>query len=278
MRRGIGRAVSRAGIGLHSGRPCRATLQPSARRGWWLCGSRVGIAAVADGALASTLSTARGPVSTVEHLFAALHGAGVDDVAIEVDGGELPILDGSAAPWLAAIEEAAPFERAGAGPAPLVVSRPVRVGDTRRWIEATPAPRLALSVTIDFPLLGRQRFAAPLADFAAVADARTFGFARDAAALHAAGKARGAGLDNAVVFDDAGRPLAPLRHADEPARHKWLDLVGDLALLGRPLRARVEAVCAGHALHHELVRALLAGPVAGVSEGAGATDRAAGDS
>lgn len=256
MRRGIGRAVSRAGVGLHGGRPCRATLRPSARPGWWLDGARVGPDAVADGALATTLRTATGVVSTVEHLFAALYGAGIDDVEITVDGGELPILDGSAAPWWVAIAEAGPRDVPGPAARPRIVERVVRVGEGERWIEARPASRLELAVHIDFPLIGRQRFAAPLTDFAAVADARTFGFARDAAALHAAGKARGASLENVVVFADDGRPLAPLRHPDEPARHKWLDLVGDLALLGRPLRARIEARCAGHALHHALVAAL----------------------
>lgn len=268
VRTTLSHTVRRSGVGLHGGRPCAVTLRPADRPGWTLCGALVGPAVIADATLATTLTTPAGPVSTVEHLFAALAGCGVDDVAIDVEGGEVPALDGSAAPWVAAIDAAAPVGAAAPAPAPLIVERPLRVGDDRRWIAVTPAERLELAVAIDFPLIGRQAFEAPAADFRAVADARTFGFARDAAALRAAGRALGAGLHNAAVFDDAGRPLDPLRHPDEPARHKWLDLLGDLALLGRPLRARVEAYAAGHALHHRLVRALAAG----------ATDGRAGDS
>lgn len=256
MRRGITRAVESSGIGLHGGRPARVVLRPATAPGWTLCGAPVGPSLVADATLSTTLATPAGPVDTVEHLFAALAGGRIDDVAIDVEGGELPAVDGSALPWLALIDAAGPVEVDGAPPTPLVVDRPLRIGDHRRWIAVTPADHLELAVTIDFPLIGRQTFAAPLADFRSVADARTFGFARDADALRAAGRALGAGVHNAVVFGDDGRPLAPLRHPDEPARHKWLDLVGDLALLGHPLRARVEAHAAGHALHHALVRAL----------------------
>lgn len=251
------RAVARDGVGLHGGRRCRAVIAPAAAgSGRTINGAAVGIGALVDARLATTLATPGGSVATVEHLLAALVGCGIDDVAITVEGGEVPILDGSAAPWVEAIAEAGRVAVAGEA-APLMLDRAVEIVDGDRWIRASPAARLALDVAIDFPLIGRQRFAAAVADFAAVADARTFGFAAHAAALHAAGRALGASLDNAVVFDAAGRPLAPLRHADEPARHKWLDLLGDLALLGRPLRARVEAFAAGHALHHRLVAALL---------------------
>lgn len=262
---GLTRAVERRGIGLHGGRPCRATLGPGARL--TLNGTPVDLDAVTDGAWATTLTTAGGPVRTVEHLLAALVGCGVDDAAITIEGGEAPILDGSAAPWVAAIEAAGPTPRPGARPVHRV-TRPLTVGDGDRWIRITPAARLELAVAIDFPLIGRQRFEAPASAFAAVADARTFGFLRDRDRLRAAGLARGAALDNTVVFADDGRPLAALRHPDEPARHKWLDLLGDLALLGRPLIARVEAHCAGHALHHRLVAAL---------REPGATDRPPGD-
>jgi UDP-3-O-[3-hydroxymyristoyl] N-acetylglucosamine deacetylase len=112
-------------------------------------------------------------------------------------------------------------------------------------------------VEVEFPGLGRQVFAADEAEWAAeVAPARTFGFLRDEAALRAAGLIAGVSLENAVVFDDAGRPLRPLRFADEPARHKALDLIGDLMLLGVPLRASVTAARAGHRLHHALVAAI----------------------
>lgn len=250
-------AVERAGVGLHSGRWCHARVAPAPPgHGWTLNGGAVGLAAVVDAAYATTLATPAGPVSTVEHLFAALAGCAIDDAAITVIGGEVPILDGSAAPWAAGI---ARCEHGGAREA-LRLTAPVVIQDGDRWIHALPAAALVLDVAINFPRLGAQRFAAPAADFAALAGARTFGFAADAAALAARGRALGASFDNTLVFDDDGRPLTALRWPDEPARHKWIDLLGDLALLGRPLCARVVAHKAGHGLHHRLVEALLALP------------------
>lgn len=250
-------AVERSGIGLHSGRWCHARVAPAPPgHGWTLNGGAVGLAAVIDAAYATTLATPAGPVSTVEHLFAALAGCAIDDAAITVDGGEVPILDGSAAPWAAGIDR---IEHGGAREV-LQLDAPIAIEDGDRWIRALPAAALVLDVAIDFPRLGAQRFAAPVADFAAIAGARTFGFAADAAALAAQNRALGASLDNTLVFDDDGRPLTALRWSDEPARHKWIDLLGDLALLGRPLCARVVAHKAGHGLHHRLVAALLALP------------------
>ena len=138
----------------------------------------------------------------------------------------------------------------------LRLATPVRVGGAEGYVEVTPAPAFSAAVHVDFPGLG------PLTadDPAACADARTFGFLRDAERLRAQGLARGASLANTVVFDDAGRCLNPggLRGPDEPARHKLLDLLGDLALLGEWLQARVVAHRAGHALHHACVRAVRA--------------------
>lgn len=241
---------------MHGGRTTHARLDPAPPgHGWTLNGARVGIAAVRDATLATTLATPTGPVATVEHLFAALNGRCIDDVAIHVTGGEVPLLDGSAAIWARHIT---PRPHGGVRD-PLTIDAPVEVGDGDHWLRATPGEALTLDVTVVFPQLGRQRFVAPATAFGEVADARTFGFAADADALHARGRALGVTLDNTLVFDEAGHPMRPLRHPDEPARHKWLDLLGDLALLGRPLVAHIEGYCAGHALHHRLVRALLAG-------------------
>ncbi|MCA9537460.1 MAG: UDP-3-O-[3-hydroxymyristoyl] N-acetylglucosamine deacetylase [Myxococcales bacterium] len=255
MRRTLAAAVTCAGPGLHSGAPCVAHLSP-APPGHGLClnGTPVALRHVIDAAYATTLATARGPVRTVEHLLAALYGLGIDDAAIEVEGGEVPALDGSAARFVQAI---APCDQPGRRTI-LTLREPVEVRDGARWCRATPAQTLSLAVEINFPALGVQRFAAPVDALPTIAAARTFGFARDADPLRAAGLARGAGLSNTLVFDDHGRPLNPegQRLADEPARHKWLDLLGDLALLGAPLRAQVEATRGGHALHHRLVAAL----------------------
>lgn len=245
--------VERAGVGLHTGRPCRARLDPApCGHGWTLNGAPLAALALADATLATTLATPTGPVATVEHLLAALAGRRIDDVAITIHGGEVPLLDGSAAPWAVALT-ARPH---GGARDPLTLTAPIEVHDGDRHLIATPAPALHLDVTIDFPLLGRQRYAAPLTDFDRAAPARTFGFAADLQALHAAGRAHGASLDNTLAYDPHGRPLTPHRLPDEPARHKWIDLLGDLALLGRPLTAHITAHKPGHALHHRLIAAL----------------------
>jgi UDP-3-O-[3-hydroxymyristoyl] N-acetylglucosamine deacetylase len=211
------------------------------------------LGAVAEARFATTLATPRGPVATVEHLLAALRIAGVDDVAIEIEGGEAPALDGSAAGWVLPTVEVA-GERAA-----WHLDRPILVRDGEAWVRAEPADVARVCVDVEFPGLGRQVFAADEGAWATeVAPARTFGFLRDEAGLRAAGLIAGVSLENAVVFDDEGRALRALRFPEEPARHKALDLIGDLFLLGGPLRASVTAVRAGHRLHHRLVEAIRA--------------------
>lgn len=244
-----------AGVGLHCGGPCAASVAPAPPgHGLRIGGTPVQCAAVLAGARATTLRTAAGPVRTVEHLLAALYGLGIDDAEVTVEGGEVPILDGSAGPWLDAL---APVDTAGER-AVLTLPGRVEVRDGDRSVVAEPAAALTLEVHVDYPGLGALSLVAGLDAFPAIARARTFGFLRDAEVLRAAGLSGGASLDNTLVLDDAGRPLNPggLRHPDEPVRHKWLDLLGDLALLGAPLRARVVARRSGHALHHQLVTAL----------------------
>ncbi len=251
-----------SGRGLHGGLPCKVLIAPAAAgRGRRINGREATLDAVIDGAWATTLQTPKGPVRMVEHLLAALAGLGVDDCEVTVDGGEVPILDGSCAPYRDGL---ALCSHEGES-APLVVTEVVTVREGDRWVRAEPSATTSLGVDVAFRGLGRQRFDATLGAFAAVAPARTFGFLRDRARLEAAGVARGAALANTVVFDDRGLPMNPggLRFDDEPARHKWLDLLGDLALLGRPIQARVLAFRAGHRLHHRLVAALLEAARAG---------------
>ncbi len=190
----------------------------------------------------------------VEHLLAALALAGIDDAEVEVEGGEVPILDGSAAPWLALLV-ASPHP--GTERTPITLSAPIHVVEGDASISAWPAEALDLTVEIDFPILGRQGARGPVRPHA-----RTFGFLRDAPRLHAAGLALGASPENTLIYDDEGVPLSAVRFADEPAHHKLLDLLGDLALVGAPLCARFQAVRAGHRLHHALVRAILQQAVA----------------
>src|SRR5512132_1256236 len=195
---------------------------------------------------------------TVEHVLAAVAAAGVDDVTIEMDAAEPPIMDGSAGPFFDAIR--------GAGLAPsggtveyLELTEPVRVIDGESVYEAFPADSLSVEVTIDFShaLIGRQcgRWAVTPESFAReLAGARTFGFVREVEALRAKGLIQGATTDNAVVLDDHGVVGNALRWADEFVRHKAMDCVGDLALAGRRVRARVVAYKPSHRGTVTLVR------------------------
>jgi len=204
-------------------------------------------------------------VSTVEHVRAALAGCGVHNALIEVDGPEVPILDGSAAPIARAIL-AAGLRELDAPPHALCVRRPIEVRDGRSLARLLPAEGLRISFEIDFPdaAIGHQAFALDMANGAflrELCDSRTFCRRADVEAMRAAGKARGGTLSNAVVVEDA-RVLTPggLRRADEPVRHKMLDALGDLALAGAPLLAEYRGVRAGHAMTNALLRKLFATP------------------
>ncbi len=210
---------------------------------------------VVGAARATSLGADGVQVHMVEHLLAALTISGFySGVVVAMDNDELPILDGSAAPWLPAIEELGPPPSA---PAPLTLRQPleVHIGQARARLE--PGDTL-LDYSIDFvhPAIGAQRVTLQPAQWPTLLDARTFGMLADWEMLKSRGLALGASEEHAIVFGDAG-PLRPLRHADEPVRHKALDAVGDLALLARPLVARVHMARGSHALHHEVVRQLM---------------------
>jgi len=210
---------------------------------------------------ATTLTAGGTSIGTVEHALSAAAGEGLDNCLIEIDGPEVPILDGSALPFVR-LFHAAGFERQSARVRPLALGRPVEVvrGDRRILLEPD-GPGLTITYEIDFPhpIVGRQSLTLavrPEEYSARIAPARTFGFARDVEALRSRGLARGGSLHNAVVLDDSGVISGPLRFRDEFVRHKILDLVGDLALLGRPLSRHIHARKAGHSLHIEFARAL----------------------
>jgi UDP-3-O-[3-hydroxymyristoyl] N-acetylglucosamine deacetylase len=246
------------GVGIHSGANCRVRLHRGHgrlrfRRGSAEIPARLECVASTDRCVVLAAAGAR--VATVEHLLAALLIAGFwSDVVVEVEGDELPILDGSARPWLEEIERLGDPPPA---PEPLTVSTPVTVRDGASLAAATPGPaRLDVSVEFPHPAIGRQTWSGGSEEWEELLDARTFGFLAELGSLRAAGLASGAGTENAIVFDERG-PLGPLRHADEPVRHKALDLLGDLALLGRPLSATVRVSRGSHRLHVQLMRHLL---------------------
>jgi UDP-3-O-[3-hydroxymyristoyl] N-acetylglucosamine deacetylase len=274
-------SIACVGIGLHSGTRVRLSLRP-APAGYGIVFRRIDRQAdvparldnVVDARLATTLGCPNDPgirVGTVEHLMAALAGSGVDNAVVELDGPELPILDGSAAPWLFLIDCAGLAEQPEAPRQPIEVRRAVRVQDGESWAELLPpGPQegLEMAVSIDFTAaaIGRQSIALRLTRESfrhELARARTFALAEDVGTLRAAGLARGGTLENAVVVDGA-RVVNPdgLRMRDEFVRHKLLDAVGDLALAGAPLRARFRAHRPGHALTNRLLRALFADPAA----------------
>jgi UDP-3-O-[3-hydroxymyristoyl] N-acetylglucosamine deacetylase len=263
----LARPVRVEGTGLHGGGPCAVILRPAppdSGRTFVVDGVRVParVDRVVDTRLATTLGAEGVTVTLVEHLCAALHARGVDNVDIEVTGGEVPVLDGSARAWLLCLEEAGSCAQDAPRRA-LRVDAPVRVGDSESWAELRPTadPGLWLDVSVAFPhpRIGAQRWTGPLAAFASeLSWARTFGFLRDAERLRAAGLARGASLDNTVVFDERGVVNEEgLRAPDEVVRHKALDAIGDLALAGRPVHGLLVACRAGHAVHRALLQALL---------------------
>jgi len=270
--------ISCVGTGLHSGLRVSMRLLPApADHG--IVFRRTDIQAdihaqaerVVDTRLCTVLAHAQNPawrVGTVEHLLAAMAGLGVDNALVEVDGPELPILDGSAQHLVFLIDCAGIAELAAPRRA-IEILRPVRVGDDAGFAELRPAPRgFAISVAIDFPntAIGRQAVALDLdpARFRAeIAPARTFALLKDVEAMRGAGLALGGSLENAIVVDGP-RILNPggLRLTDEFARHKLLDVIGDLALAGAPIRGRYVGHRPGHALNNRLLRAVLADPSA----------------
>ncbi len=209
---------------------------------------------------ATTLSGGDFTISTVEHLMAAFLGLGIDNALVRLSGGEVPIMDGSSAPFVYLLKEAGLREQ-GEPRETIVFHRPVSVVDGDREVTVYPADHFRISYTIEFthPAIGRQSLSRTIDERTFVhhlAPARTFCLLRDVEALRERGLALGGSLQNAVVVGDNG-PLNPLRYNDEFVRHKALDLIGDLALLGHPLSGHVVARKAGHALHARLLNEIL---------------------
>lgn len=203
-------------------------------------------------------------LSTTEHLLAAIYSCGIDNVFIDVDSIEIPILDGSAEPFMQMLEKCG-IRRLRRRRRFLKVLKPLELAEGDRRVGIYPANEFHVRCYVDFPhpQVGKQEFEMTVnADSFRhlLARARTFCFERDIEPLRAMGLIRGGSLENAIVLTESGVMNGPLRFPDEFSRHKALDLIGDLALVGLPLLARVEAHKAGHALHTQLVSRLLADP------------------
>jgi UDP-3-O-[3-hydroxymyristoyl] N-acetylglucosamine deacetylase len=260
----LSQAISMSGVALHSGRPVAARLCPAPpNHGVVFVAQGVSIPArvdrVVDTQLATTLGSKGVRVRTVEHLLSTLMGMGIDNLRVEVEGDELPVLDGCCQAWVESLR------KAGLCPqdtprSVMEMVRPVEVVDGERWARIEPAPHLSLDVTIDFdhPCVGRQHLELDLAEDSfehELAWARTFGFERYVPAMKRMGLVRGGTLENALVFGEHG-PINPegMRQADEPVRHKMMDVLGDLALVGHRVCGRLITERPGHGLIVNLAR------------------------
>ena len=266
--------IGASGVGLHTGQKVRMTLRP-APADTGIVFRRIDLTSpvdiparaelVGDTRMASCLVRDGVRVSTVEHLMSALGGLGIDNAYVDLDAPELPIMDGSASPFVLLIQQAG-IEEQAALKRFLRVMRRVEVRDGDKWARLEPYDGFKLSFSIDFrhPVIERSTQSVSV-DFAEtsylkeIARARTFGFMHEVEELRESGLALGGGLDNAVVLDEYRVLNAEgLRFADEFIRHKLLDAIGDLYLLGRPLLGAFSAHKSGHALNNRLLRALLA--------------------
>ncbi len=268
--------TSATGVGLHTGRKVRMVLRP-AQPDTGVVFRRIDLDPVVDipalagsvgeTRLSSCLVNGEAKVYTVEHLMSALAGLGVDNVFIDLDGPEVPIMDGSAAPFAFLIQAAGIEEQ----PAPkrfIRVKRRVEVAEGDKWARLDPYEgyRLAFSIVFNHPVIDKSNQSVEI-DFAEtsylkeIARARTFGFMQDVEQLREDGLALGGGLDNAVVLDEYRVLNAEgLRFGDEFIRHKVLDAIGDLYLMGKPMLTSFSAHKSGHALNNRLLRELIAQP------------------
>ncbi len=274
----IAREIELEGTGVHSGAPVSLVLHPAeADTGIRFVVTKRGrviadIPAKSDNVKNLTLCTVIGDnagvtISTVEHLLAALFGLSIDNCIIEIDSKEVPIMDGSSAPFVEALDEAGVTEL-GAPRKFLKVLKPIRVEDGACWGEIAPHTGFHLDIEIDFesPVVGRQHLAlemSPSVFRSEVARARTFGFMSDVERLWKAGLALGANLTNTIAIGD-GRIMnrEGLRDPLEFVRHKMLDAVGDLSLAGLPVLGAYRSVRGGHRLNSSVLQALYADPSA----------------
>jgi len=257
------------GIGLHSGAPVQLRILP-APSGTGIAFRRIDLdnfeieatgRNIARVSYATSLMKKGVLISTTEHLLSAFIGTGIDNAIVELDNLELPILDGSARPFVDMIQRAG-IRKQRRLRSYMRIRREIELREGDKFIAVYPADTYSVSYTIDFPhrLIGRETFRVDLTDgnfLREIAPARTFGFLHEADAMRQQGLIRGASTENAIVLTPEGLMNPPLRYADEFVRHKVLDLIGDLALVGKQILGNIVADRAGHAMHTALVSRLL---------------------
>jgi UDP-3-O-[3-hydroxymyristoyl] N-acetylglucosamine deacetylase len=269
----IGGPIEFTGVGLHTGENATVRILP-APAGKGIVFRRVDldnfelradVASVARVAYATTLMSRGVWISTVEHLLSALYGMGIDNAYVELDNFEVPILDGSAAPYTEAISRIG-FVRQQRNKQFIRITKEFVLKDGAKKLGIYPSETFSIQYDINFPhpLIGKQSLHVPLtgSKYAeAIAPARTFGFYNEVEQLQSAGLVRGGSLENAIVLTEIGMLNdTSLRFKDEFVRHKILDLLGDFALIGQPVLGRLVADRAGHALHTRFVAELLESP------------------
>ena len=269
--RTISRTAFCKGIGLHTGEPAALRFIPAPADAGIVFirkthDHKVRVRAEAANVVSTNFSTALGSegvcIQTVEHLLAALSGLQIDNLYIEVEGPEIPIMDGSAWPFVKILRGAGVKQQGRIRPA-FTVREPILIREENRWIHVAPLDHLSVTYTMPFdhPLLGVQIYSFDDDEEVftqEISRARTFGFLKDEEKLRSVGLIKGASLENAVVIGEQEIiNEGGVRYADEMVRHKVLDLIGDLALLGRPLLGKVTVHQGGHSLHTQLVSALL---------------------
>jgi len=268
----IHKTVAISGIGLHSGERINMTLRPAEAGTGVVFHRLVGTQTVTiparsenvvDTRLATVLGRGEVRISTVEHLLATLSAYGIDNLHIDIDGPEVPVMDGSAAPFASLIETAG-LRKLKKSRIYLAIRQPVTVSDGEKRVNIIPSRffRMTYDIAFEHPCISLQQRSLKVTAETfrrELASARTFGFLHDVERLKAIGLARGGSLDNAIVIDDQ-RILNPegLRFPDEFVRHKILDAIGDLSLIGYPLLGHVRAYKAGHDINHRLVEKILA--------------------
>ena len=268
----IRRPTAISGVGIHTGRQTNLRILPAPPgAGIRFLRTDAGnveipadLGSVSSLELATTLGRDDVTVSTVEHLLAAVYILGIDNLTVEMDGPEVPILDGSARPYLLLLQ-AAGVRRQNADRRIVAITSAIEIDRGDKWLRATPYPGLRLDYTIDFEgcAVGRQRLQidVDLGTFEqGLAPARTFCRQMDVEQMQRAGLGLGGSVDNCIVFDEHGAVNTDLRFPDEPVRHKALDAVGDFTLLGAPIWGHFEVLRGGHQLHYDLLRELAANP------------------
>ena len=266
----IGKKVHTVGIGLHKGEPIRLILEPlEAGSGIVFYRSDLGISFkaepknVVNTQMATVVGNEKGYISTIEHLMSAINGYGIDNIRIIVDANEIPVMDGSSASFCMLLDEAG-VKELDANKKALIIKRAVEVREGDKLVRLSPSksPKFDYTIKFSHPLIGTQHYVFEFSKKSYVKEisrARTFGFLKDVQALRSMGLALGGSLENAVVIDE-NKILNPegLRFENEFVRHKILDAIGDLALVGAPILGDYTAFAGSHDLNHKLTLAVLA--------------------